>query len=111
MKVFARTLSKQVINVSFAFIVAFSSLTAVMPFVMSDTANATSAESAAGDQDTSSTVIGTDSDVKGEDVKKEAVGNIFGLAWYWWLLIVAALGALIWWIVSAIRNRDQQHNK
>lgn len=35
-------------------------------------------------------------------------GNALGLAWYWWILIVATLATLIWWIVSAIRNRAQE---
>lgn len=34
-------------------------------------------------------------------------GSVFGLAWYWWLLIVAALATLIWWITAAIRNRSE----
>ena len=34
-------------------------------------------------------------------------GSALGLAWYWWLLILAALSAIIWGIVSALRNREQ----
>lgn len=34
-------------------------------------------------------------------------GNAFGLAWYWWLLILAGLATIIWWIIAAIRGRQQ----
>jgi len=33
-------------------------------------------------------------------------GNIFGLAWYWWLTILAALAAL-WWAIAAYRHRHE----
>ena len=32
-------------------------------------------------------------------------GTVLGMAWYWWLLILAALATLIWWIIASIRNR------
>jgi hypothetical protein len=35
-------------------------------------------------------------------------GTFLGFAWYWWLLIIAAIVSLIWWITSAIRNRQAQ---
>jgi len=35
---------------------------------------------------------------------KNSDGIILGLAWYWWLAILAALG-LVWWVVSAWRTR------
>ncbi|MDB5180085.1 MAG: hypothetical protein JWN12_717 [Candidatus Saccharibacteria bacterium] len=34
-------------------------------------------------------------------------GTIFGLAWYWWILIIAALAAIAWYIIAAIRRRDE----
>lgn len=57
------------------------------------------------DTDTSST--DTDSDVEGDADEKDA-GTIFGLAWYWWLLILAALGVIAWWIIGALRNRNTE---
>lgn len=35
-------------------------------------------------------------------------GSIFGLAWYWWLLILAALAGLAWFIIAAIRRRNEE---
>lgn len=35
-------------------------------------------------------------------------GTFFGLAWYWWLVILAALSALIAWIVGAVRRRREE---
>lgn len=35
-------------------------------------------------------------------------GNAFGLAWYWWLLIVAGAMTLVWWIVAAVRSSRAQ---
>lgn len=53
------------------------------------------------------------SDVKGTSTQKTLAsalpdssnGSVWGLAWYWWLLILAAIATIIWWIISAIRNR------
>lgn len=36
-------------------------------------------------------------------------GTVLGMAWYWWLLILAALATLIWWIIASIRNRAAQN--
>ncbi len=35
-------------------------------------------------------------------------GKAFGLAWYWWLLIIAAVASAIWWLVGAVRNRQAE---
>ena len=35
-------------------------------------------------------------------------GTIFGLAWYWWILILAALALIAWSVIAAIRRRDQE---
>lgn len=35
-------------------------------------------------------------------------GSIYGLAWYWWLLIIGAIIALIWAIIAAVRRRNQE---
>ncbi|HEY8886804.1 MAG TPA: hypothetical protein VIM31_04905 [Candidatus Microsaccharimonas sp.] len=34
-------------------------------------------------------------------------GTVFGLAWYWWILILAALAAIAWFITAAIRRRNE----
>lgn len=38
-----------------------------------------------------------------------ADGKIWGLAWYWWLLILAGLATVIWGIIAAFRNRAEQN--
>jgi hypothetical protein len=56
----------------------------------------------------------TDTGVKGTSDTKTAAavnsdankGTIFGLAWYWWILILAALAAIAWFIIAAIRRRN-----
>lgn len=35
-------------------------------------------------------------------------GSIFGLAWYWWILILAGLAAIVWGIIAALRRRQQE---
>ena len=35
-------------------------------------------------------------------------GTFLGLGWYWWLLILALLAAIAWWIVSAVRKRQAE---
>lgn len=34
-------------------------------------------------------------------------GSVLGLAWYWWVLIIAAIGAFIWWLIGFLRRRNQ----
>lgn len=34
--------------------------------------------------------------------------KIFGMAWYWWLLILAILAGLIWWLFGARRRRAEE---
>ena len=65
-----------------------------------------------GASDAATTDDGT-ADVAGAtDDKTAAVdtdvsdGSIFGLAWYWWILILAAIAGLVWWIIGAIRRRN-----
>jgi hypothetical protein len=57
-------------------------------------------------------------DVKGTSTENKTLasalpdssnGSVWGLAWYWWLLILAAIATIIWWIISAIRNRAGQN--
>jgi|GEM_PF-3015873 len=33
-------------------------------------------------------------------------GKAFGLAWYWWLLILAGIATFLWWIIAAVRRRQ-----
>lgn len=35
-------------------------------------------------------------------------GTVFGLAWYWWLLILAGIALVLWWIIAALRRRQSQ---
>ena len=35
-------------------------------------------------------------------------GTVFGLAWYWWLLILGVLAGIIWWIITALRGRQTE---
>ena len=51
-------------------------------------------------------VAGT-SDDKSADSEANK-GTIFGIAWYWWILILAALAALAWFIIGAIRRRNEE---
>lgn len=60
-----------------------------------------------GDVEGAKTVAqATDADVKSDDAKASD-GTIWGLAWYWWLLIVAALGAAVWWFAG---RKSQSEN-
>lgn len=67
-----------------------------------------------GDVAGASTDNGGDADVAGESTENVAAvdtdgtdGSIFGLAWYWWILILAGIAALIAIIARAIRNRQE----
>lgn len=35
-------------------------------------------------------------------------GTFMGLAWYWWILIIAAVTGIAWWIISATRKRQAE---
>lgn len=37
-------------------------------------------------------------------------GTIFGIAWFWWILIIAGLSALAWFIIGAIRRRNEANS-
>ena len=37
-------------------------------------------------------------------------GTVFGLAWYWWILILAALALIGWFIAGAIRRRNEANS-
>ncbi|MEO6110167.1 MAG: Ig-like domain-containing protein [Candidatus Saccharimonadales bacterium] len=54
-----------------------------------------------------SAVKGTTDD-KTASINTDASGSIFGLAWYWWLLILAGAAGIIWAIIAAIRRRNAE---
>lgn len=71
-----------------------------------------------GDEATQNIATQEDSEVEGastlnspaQAVNSDAnQGNFLGLAWYWWLLILAAITGIAWWIIAAIRNRQAQN--
>lgn len=49
-----------------------------------------------------------DQDVAGVSDQKDNTPNLFGLAWYWALAIIAAILALGWWLIAAYRRRSQE---
>lgn len=56
-----------------------------------------------------STADETKTEVKGVvDTKTDTTWSILGLAWYWWLLILAAVGLIIWGVVSSAARRKEQ---
>jgi len=42
------------------------------------------------------------------DVAKDSVQSLLGIAWYWWLIIAAAVVALGWFIGSALMRRREE---
>jgi len=61
------------------------------------------------DNNGSADVAGASDDKTAAAVDSEAnKGTIFGLAWYWWLAILAALAAIAWFIIAAIRRRNEE---
>lgn len=61
---------------------------------------------AKNDPDTNTT---SDKDVKGaEDVKGDDATSPLGVAWYWWLLGLAALASLLWWLLAWRRRRNEE---
>jgi hypothetical protein len=55
----------------------------------------------------STDVEGTTDD-KTATVKDGFDGVILGLAWYWWILILAGATGLTWWILAAYRRRNTE---
>ena len=44
------------------------------------------------------------------DVNSEAnKGSFLGMSWYWWLLIIAGVATIIWWIGAASRKRQSEY--
>lgn len=73
------------------------------------TGDDTDSDKAKSSVDTDSIASSTsgDEEVQGESSDKNA-GDIFGLAWYWWLLILGALAAAIWWVVGLTRRQKEE---
>jgi hypothetical protein len=69
---------------------------------------------------TPASVLGTDTNLEGSTdvegttddktatVKEGFKGIILGLAWYWWILILAGATGLTWWILAAYRRRNTE---
>ncbi len=61
---------------------------------------------AQNDPDTNTT---SDKDVKGaEDVKGDDATSPLGVAWYWWVLALAAVATGIWWLIAARKRRKDE---
>ena len=64
------------------------------------------------DQDVLGTQTEKDSAVKGAADKLAAIAptengwKLFGIVWYWWLLILAALSAIVWRLAAWLRRED-----
>ena len=53
-------------------------------------------------------VKGTTDDKTASAVNSDAnQGKVFGLAWYWWILILAALASIAWYIAAAVRRHNE----
>ncbi|RWZ78555.1 MAG: hypothetical protein EOT05_02285 [Candidatus Microsaccharimonas sossegonensis] len=87
-----------------------TTITPVTPTITSPTGAAVLGATTTNDNSTAN----GDTGVKGASDTKAAnavnsdanKGMIFGLAWYWWILILAILAAIAWSIVAAIRRRN-----
>jgi hypothetical protein len=67
--------------------------------VLGDTNNST-------DEGSSDVEGTTDDKTATADTSKD--GLILGLAWYWWILILAGATGLTWWIAAAYRRRNNE---
>lgn len=54
----------------------------------------------------STAVEGATDDKTNTTDQKDNDGVIFGLAWYWWILILAGATGIVWWIIAAYRRRS-----
>lgn len=61
-------------------------------------------ETNGGDTDTA----GVTDDKTNTEQQKGFDGTIAGIAWYWWLLVLAVLGAGSWWLVGWLRRRNDE---
>lgn len=83
-------------------------ITVPAPEVVPQTFFTPASEDVLGEQD-DVTTIDTDTDVAAatDDQTENLQNGGFGLAWYWWLAILAALGAAWWAIAAWRRNREE----
>ncbi len=59
------------------------------------------------------TAYSTEEKSAADDTEKGTVWSWLGLAWYWWLAIIALTVTIIWWIIAAVRrhrNNDDGQN-
>lgn len=75
--------------------------------VLGDTAtntNDTTANNGNGEVEGASTL-----ETAAQAVNSEAnKGTFMGLAWYWWILIIAAVTGIAWWIIAGARKRQAE---
>lgn len=82
-------------------VVAFNNINEPVVLGEQDTAEPTSPSAVAAD-------IAAEQEVKGEsDINTNGNLNFIGIAWYWWLLALAAIAGL-WWLLAALRDRDHK---
>ncbi len=69
-------------------------------------------------EDATAAVAGNEKDAEvasATDTKdeKSTTWKIIGMAWYWWLLIIAAIGIVGWWLFAPVKRRsnDDSSNK
>ena len=72
--------------------------------------NTTGNNDASDDTDTTGTpeVEGTSTEETLAAAANNTDGNAFGLAWYWWLVILAGGATGIWWLIAALRGRSAE---
>jgi hypothetical protein len=67
---------------------------------------------------TTENAASTDAAVKGASDDKAAAavsseagkGQIFGIAWFWWILILAVIAGIAWFIAAAVRRRNEANS-
>lgn len=85
----------------------FGALTTATPQIVNPSSAVLGTNSQEDDDNVTGTpeVKGTNTADKLADVVGNTDGNALGLAWYWWLLIIAGGSTIIWGIASAFRGR------
>jgi len=81
---------------------------AIAPFgVLGATTDNEAAASTTNDDETGVEGVSTET-AAAIDTDASDDGTILGIAWYWWLLLIAALAAIAGWIIAAIRRRQAE---